>query len=152
MEKLNVFRREPKEYYLGDWDLSEAYNRIHREDFVNAYNAGTIEMVKEKYSPNEFTPLDEYFYVFKDRESKEVIGCANLVISKSHYVTRIEVKFIEAYGDGKGRLIINYLLSRDRIVQLYGYSLESAVGFWKKVGATVDEDSEFTLMRDNPLL
>lgn len=104
-----------------------------------------IDIVDIDYEPYEFTPIGDYFKVFVDTDTKEVVGCGNFSFNSHGDKTDIYIKFIEAYGRGSGKSIIDYLLHENKKVVLNGESLDDAIGFWKKVGAKFIQGFNFEL-------
>lgn len=102
-----------------------------------------VEIVEMDYEPYEFTPFEGYFKVFRNADTKEIIGCGNLIFDcEMKETTYIFIKFIEAYGNGYGRAIINYLMNENKKVIIAGDSLDDAVGFWQRMGANIDENND----------
>lgn len=105
-----------------------------------------IDIADIDYEPYEFTPFGGgYFKVFVDADTKEVVGCGNFTFDITEDETDIYISFIEAYGRGSGKSIIDYLLHEIKKVVIKGESLEGAIGFWQKVGARFTEGIEFEL-------
>ena len=66
------------------------------------------------------------------------MGCGDLIIRHAEDKALIYIAFLEAYGDGKGRTIVNYLLKSNKHVKLFGASFPHACEFWTKMGATLE--------------
>ena len=90
------------------------------------------------WTPKEFEIVKKHYHVFYDNDTESVIGCGNILIKHIDDRLLIYIAFIEAYGGGRGRAIINYLLQSNTHVKLFGDSYPHASGFWRKMGATLD--------------
>lgn len=91
------------------------------------------------WTPKEFEPVKKSYCVFYDNDTESVVGCGNILIKQMDDSSLIYIAFLEAYGDGKGRAIVNYLLQSNIHVKLFGDAYLQSYGFWDKMGVTFKE-------------